>query len=377
MRVLANVSRAHFSGGVELSVYHTVKELVARGHELHLLYGEGGDLVPEYRRICRSVEHIQPWDFYFPESRKREMRERVRLLPAAARAARWRPDVYYVQRTLAAYWALDAARVARAPTVCHWRGGWTPPARYLPRLKRRVSRFLANSEWTRSKWLEVGFDPDRAEVVYPGMDQADYPLGGEAELAAAREALGVPQGAFVATFVGRLDPVKGVEVLLDAWARLGLGPDEGTLLVVGEPVVHEAPAAYLAHLRSLAPAGSVRFLGARRDVVTPLHAADVAVVPTVGDEAFGRAVVEGLLTGRPVVGARSGGIPEILSGPFERYLCEPGDAQALTGQLRSVTSWRRDDPGLGMRCARHVEGRFTVQAMADGVERNLRVAVGN
>ncbi len=376
MRVVANVSRAHFSGGMELSVYHTLRGLVSRGHDVHLLYGESGDLVAEYRSFCRSVEHIEPWDFFFPQSRKRELSERARLLPAAARAARHRPDGYYMQRTLAATWALDAALVARAPVVCHWRGGWTPPARYLPRLRRRVSRFLANSEWTRSQWLAVGFDPASTEVVYPGMDQADYPRGGEAEMAAAREALGLAPDAFVVTFVGRLDPVKGVEVLLDAWGRLGLGPDEGALVLVGEPVVYPDPAAYRAQLEALAPPGTVRFLGARRDVVTPLHAADVAVVPTVGDEAFGRAVVEGLLTARPVVGARSGGIPEILSGPLERFLCPAGDAADLADKLGALMGWRRSEPGLGLECAAHVDGRFSVEAMAEGVERNLRLATG-
>jgi glycosyltransferase involved in cell wall biosynthesis len=52
----------------------------------------------------------------------------------------------------------------------------------------------------------------------------------------------------------------------------------------------------------------------RRDVITPLHAADVVVVPSTYDEPFGRAVIEGMATGRPVVTSRVGGMPEILEG---------------------------------------------------------------
>ena len=186
MRVVANVPRAHFTGGVELSVFYTLRGLSERGHEVHLLYGEGGDLVARYKDFCKSVTHIEPWDFFFPAGRLAGLREHARVLPAAAKAARRRPDVYYMNRSFAAVWALDAAMVAPAPVVCHWRGPMTPPARYLPRLANRVSRFLANSDFTRQGWLKVGIDPAKTAVVYPGIDPDKHPFGGQPEREAAR-----------------------------------------------------------------------------------------------------------------------------------------------------------------------------------------------
>ena len=114
--------------------------------------------------------------------------------------------------------------MAPAPVVCHLAGPMTPPARYLPRLAKRVSRFLANSDFTRQGWLKVGIDPAKTAVVYPGIDPDRHPLGGQPEREAARQLLGVDQDAFVTVYVGRLDPEKGVEVLFDAWGRLGAGP---------------------------------------------------------------------------------------------------------------------------------------------------------
>ena len=73
---------------------------------------------------------------------------------------------------------------------------------------------------------------------------------------------------------------------------------------------------YQAELKKLAT-DSVHFIEGQRNVVTPLHASDVVVVPSVWREPFGRTVIEALATGRPVVASRVGGIPEILTGPLE------------------------------------------------------------
>ena len=376
MRVVANVPRAHFTGGVELSVFYTLRGLSERGHEVHLLYGEGGDLVARYKDFCKSVTHIEPWDFFFPAGRLAGLREHARVLPAAAKAARRRPDVYYMNRSFAAVWALDAAMVAPAPVVCHWRGPMTPPARYLPRLAKRVSRFLANSDFTRQGWLKVGIDPAKTAVVYPGIDPDKHPFGGQPEREAARQLLGVDQDAFVTVYVGRLDPEKGVEVLFDAWGRLGAGPGEAELLVVGEVVTTAEREAVLARLQAMAPKGSVRFLGTPPDTVPALHAADVAVVPSVYEEPFGRTVIEGLATGRPVIASRTGGIPEILAGPLDRFLFEKGDAQALADQLRAAMGWQQREPELAPLCRARVTDNFTLKRMVDGVETNLVRAVG-
>jgi glycosyltransferase involved in cell wall biosynthesis len=240
-----------------------------------------------------------------------------------------------------------------------------------------VSRFTANSGFTRDAWLNAGIDPAKVDLVYLGIDPAEYPQGGATERYAARERLGIRQDDFVATFVGRLDASKGVPVLLDAWHRLGLTSSEAQLLLVGTPVLQGDPQAYLDELTASAPPGSVRFLGARRDVVTPLHAADVAVVPSVVHESFGRTVIEALATGRPVVASRAGAMPEILAGPFDRFLFERGDAAALATLLSGLVGWQAREPELADRCAGRVHTAFTLTAMVDGIETAIERAVSS
>ena len=239
-------------------------ELTARGHQVNLIYAKGGDLVPGFKQMCASVHHARYTDYSFPESRGRAWMEHVRLLPAVAWAATCRPDVYYMNRTFAAEWALQAAKLSPAPVVCHWRGTQTPGPRYVASLSAKVSRFVANSAFTRDVWLAAGIDPDKVDVVHAGLDAAEYPEGGAAQRESARVELGIPDDVFVAVFVGRLDAEKGVEVLLEAWRRLAVTPAEALLLLVGSPVLHSDGQAYLDQLKALAPAGTVRFLGARR-----------------------------------------------------------------------------------------------------------------
>ena len=162
-----------------------------------------------------------------------------------------------------------------------------------------------------------------------------------------------------------------MEVLLEAWRLLGLAPDEARLLVVGSAVTGPDPERYVAELTALADE-HVQFVPAQRDVIPPLHAADVVVVPSTWNEPFGRVIVEAMSTGRPVIASRVGGIPEILTGPLERFLFERGDAPDLAHRIRSVMDWRTHEPGLGRVCADRVEEEFTLAGMVDALESVFR-----
>ena len=111
-------------------------------------------------------------------------------------------------------------------------------------------------------------------------------------------------------------------------------------------------------------------------MLTPLHAADVVVVPSLWEEPFGRVVIEAMVTGRPVLASRSGGIPEILTGRFAGHLFEKGDATELAALLRGLIGWRDREPGLAVRCAAHVEEHFQLSDRVDGVEALLGQAAG-
>jgi glycosyltransferase involved in cell wall biosynthesis len=123
-------------------------------------------------------------------------------------------------------------------------------------------------------------------------------------------------------FVGDVRPDKGADVLLEAYAQLH---DPPPLVLVGK-VWPESP--------TTVPPGVILLRdwpnAAAREAMRSCLA---LVVPSVWPEPFGIVVLEALAAGRPVVGSRIGGIPEIVRDEREGLLVAPGDARALSAAL--------------------------------------------
>jgi glycosyltransferase involved in cell wall biosynthesis len=290
----------------------------------------------------------------------------VRKTSVVARALSSRPDVIYAQRTGSLGWSLPTKRLTGKPIVCHVHGFVPYRSRQYAFLSRHVDRFIMVSEFMAAQWIDAGLDPAKIRVIYNGIDPAEYPVGGEEERGRARRALGLGEDLFVVSYIGRIDEEKGVETLLDAWKILGLGSGDAHLVIVGSPcygTFAERAAALGARATS-----NVTFLPGQTDVVTPLHAADVSVVPSIFDEPFGRTVIEGLATGRPVLGARSGAIPEILTGALAELLFDRGDADTLAHLLGGLVGWQTTRPELGAQCQARVVESFTLDRVVDDLE---------
>ena len=374
MRLVTNVDSVNAMGGVELNVFQVSRELTRRGHRVDLLFRQPGSLEAEYRKFCHSVTKVPEVDYWYPIGRRGRAKQAALVVPATAAAIRGRPDILYGNRIMSTGWAIPAGKVTGAPVICHEHGHSDHlDRRRIDFLGRHVDRFIMVSHFVADLWLASGLDPDKIAVVYNGVDPAEYPYGGADERAVARDALGLADDHYVVCYFGRLDREKGIDVLLRAWRTLGLGPAEARLLVVGSPTVDHDAKRYEAELRALAT-DSVQFITGRRDVVTPLHASDVVVVPSIWQEPFGRTVIEALSTGRPVVASRVGGIPEILTGPLERFLFDRQDEGGLVEQLRALRGWQDAEPGLAQLCRSRIHG--SLHPHPDGGRDRIRLPVG-
>jgi len=107
------------------------------------------------------------------------------------------------------------------------------------------------------------------------------------------------------------------------------------------------------------------------DVIPILHAADVLVLPSLCEEAFGRVIIEAMATGCPAVASNVGGIPEVLTGRFASMLFERGNEEELAARLSELQTWRRDEPELADACVAHVTGLFNLASAVDRIEQVL------
>jgi glycosyltransferase involved in cell wall biosynthesis len=190
----------------------------------------------------------------------------------------------------------------------------------------------------RSKVIGLGVGPEKVHVAYRGVDAEVFAPGDKRE---ARRRLGIAADAKALLWVGRMVPVKGLDVLIDACARLRQQGRGCHLYLVGEgprkPVLEGA--------------GRSRGLGVDTTFVGPVaqarladwyRAADLTVLPSLS-EGVPNVLRESQSCGTPFVASDVGGIAEIAHEGRDR-LVPPGDpealARALAEALAEVTASR-------------------------------------
>jgi len=172
-------------------------------------------------------------------------------------------------------------------------------------------------------------DPAKVSVIPPGVDLSRFRPMSQSQ---SREFLGYGEGKNI-LFVGRLEPLKGLDVLFRAVASL---EDLGnvTLNVVGG----DDNSTEKSRLQSLASrmklTQNVRFIGSVSQDDLPLHynAADVCVLPS-HYESFGLAALEAAACGRPVVASEVGGLPSIVRNGSTGFLVEPRHSDTMAERL--------------------------------------------
>jgi glycosyltransferase involved in cell wall biosynthesis len=164
-------------------------------------------------------------------------------------------------------------------------------------------------------------------------------------------------------FAGRLSPEKGVDVLLDALARV-----PGARLRIAGDGPQEAVLRRLADAR--AP-GRVTFLGRldRAAVHDEMRRSCAVVVPSQWHENQPITVLEAFACGVPVVATTLGGLPELVTDGVDGLLVVPGDARALGAALAAVAEDPERALAMGRAGRRKVAARFTPVRHLDALER--------
>lgn len=295
------------------------------------------------------------------------------VVPALRRIVRERKiDIVHAHEYKTDLLALLVARlegVIPLSTAHGWTGHSTKERLlYYPAdrwLLARYPRVIAVSEEIRQVLIAAGARPERVTTVLNSIDpqafRRDPALG-----PVVREELGLAHEAIVIGAVGRAEPQKRFDLLVDAFTDLAPARPRLHLVIAGDGSRLAALRQQVAGLGPLA--ARVTLLGHRTDIPRVHHAFDV-FVQSSDYEGTPNAVLEAMALGSPVVATRAGGTEEIAFDGVHGRLVACGDRTALAGAIAGLS----DDPATAAAFAaaarRRVETELAFATRVAKVER--------
>jgi glycosyltransferase involved in cell wall biosynthesis len=307
-----------------------------------------GDMQDAFRRLdCRVV------DFADHDSPRRSIRSYVREQEI---------DVVHTHtpRTI-----LDAAIALRG----------------TPGVKHITTKHLLNSRADR-RWGLAYVLVDRVtlylpDVVIPvsatmGERLASQPLLDRRKVVVIRNAIPVehyravdrrgPADALVLGYAGRIDKMKRIDLLLEAFREV-LAQHPGSHLVIAGEGSLKGEMQTLA--MTLGVSHAVTWPGFRRDMPELLAGIDVYVQPSV-NEGLSLSVLEAMAAGKAVVATNVGGAGEVIADGKTGILVPPGSSAALAAAILRLLADPAKREAMSQAGRAHVESKFGLQTMVDG-----------
>ena len=365
---ILHVAKVAGISGSENHLLLLLPALRARGHDVRFVMLHEGELgAAEMADRLRAAD--VPVDALRLPS-PADPRALVRLVRLVRRA---RPAILHTHLVHADFLGLTAATVARVPVRASTKHGFNAfrdnrvfgladrgiagLADLHVAISAGLARYLAERE---------GLDENRFEIVHYGIEPGPPPP--------------TPPSAPRLAIVGRLIPIKGHAVLLEAVAAARRTIPQLTLEIAGdgalEPELHAA-------VTRLELQDAVTFLGRVAQPGPVFERAEIVVVSSFG-EGFGMVALEAMERGRAVIASAVGGLPEIVEDGTTGLLVPAGDPQALAAAIVRLAENPARTEAMGaagraralaafsqVRCTDRIEQLYG-EALAAAAERRSR-----
>jgi glycosyltransferase involved in cell wall biosynthesis len=261
--------------------------------------------------------------------------------------------------------AKAALEYARLPWVWTLHGVYSPEGQELARWRRaaalaasRRSCVTAVSRAIGDHWRELGLGDLAAPQVVPGGIRLGLNSAARRRRAPWRQALRIPDDAVLFGTAGRMHPVKGHEVFVEACALLADREPRAYFVLAGDGPLHERLVAKVGALRL---SRRILFLGYQADIEDFLGGLDVFVLPS-RSEGLPLALVEAMAAGLPCVATRVGGVPEVLEDGCG-LLVPPESPSDLANAMEAMLDEGRRR-SMGARAAVAAQ-RFSIERCAE------------
>jgi glycosyltransferase involved in cell wall biosynthesis len=344
-------------GGQELRILTEMEGMAARGHRVHLVTAASAEILPAARARGLSVDGL-------PIKAKKWRGFAATRAFLAQHGATF--DVINTHSSTDAWLiALARATLPGMPPVVRTRHVSTPvnnkaTTRWL--YQRATAHLVVTGEALKTQLVrDNDYDAARITSVRTGIDLARFrPL----DRAQARRRLGVDERPAVA-IVATLRDWKGHDDLLDAWAALRERVPGWQLIVIGDGPRR----AHLAQrVTTMRLDNDVRFTGNQDDVPAWYACADLAVLPSFGDEGVPQSLMQAAACGLPAVSTPIGAIAEAVRDGETGLLVPPRDVTALRLALETLMTDAALRARMGRAALAYAQANFGIDPMLDGMQ---------
>jgi len=221
----------------------------------------------------------------------------------------------------------------------------------------------------RQVLIEAGVPVSHARIIHTGLDVNHYLNDGE------QHSLHHKDQGLNLLYAGRIYPEKGIDTIIEAMIKLiyDRGIRNIRLTLAGSGSIE-----YENHLHQLVKqsgvADYVSFLGwvPPEEMPRLLRKFDVLLLPSVWQEPFSRAVLEGMISGLVVVATRTGGTPEVIVDGENGLLFMPNDPEDLAKKITQLAEDPEACNQIGYAGRQTILERFTMTKMMDEIESYLQ-----
>lgn len=217
---------------------------------------------------------------------------------------------------------------------------------------------------------QTHFSHEKIHVIPLGVDASRWENDRITQSEARRE-LGLPLNVKFAGIIGRIDPLKGQHIALQAFLNIADQYPKLHLLLVGESTLHEGNA-YEKELHEHAQSSTfkdrIHFLPYSKNVKLFYEAIDLFLLCSKG-ETFGTVTIEAMSFSKPVIATNSSGSPEILDHGNCGLLFEPEQPDDLSKAMRRLLDDEAFAKSLGQKGRQQYERKFSAAASVDAMEK--------
>lgn len=285
-------------------------------------------------------------------------------------------SVVHARSRAPAFSALWAAHATKTPFVATYHGIYKANSglkRWYNAIMTKGDLVIANSEYTRDHVLaEHDIDPARVVTIPRGIDLSrfDPRKVDDSRVSALRTAWGLPKGdpRLVFVLAGRLSPIKGHLSIVEAAARMtAAGREDFVIVFAGDDQGRTDYREQILSAISTSGLGdAVKVVGHCDDMPAAYLIADIALLPTLVPESFGRAAVEPQVMEKPVIVSDHGAVRETVLEGETGWRVPVGDAQAwseaMTAAIDAGGVRRR---AMGQFAASRARRLYSVDAMCE------------